>query len=283
MERLLAEGHTVHCLGRALRKGMPPAARFSIWRATESDPPEESLDGADAVIHLLGEPVGQRWTPAIKRRILATRIDGTYRLVKTLARLEKRPKVLIAASAVGIYGSRGEEVLTEQSRRGEGFLAEVCTAWEKAADAATALDVRVVKLRMGVVLGPEGGALSQMLLPFRAFLGGTLGKGTQWASWIHVDDLLDLMLFAIQRPDIEGVFNATAPNPVTNAEFTSTLAGVLHRPAFIPVPEFALRLLFGEGAEVALGSQRVIPEAAQRAGFAFRHPQLEGALKSLLG
>jgi uncharacterized protein len=283
MERLLAEGHGVHCLGRALHKGMPLSVRFSIWHATATDPPEESLESADAVIHLLGEPVGQRWTPAIKKRILATRIDGTRRLVKTLARLEKKPKVLVSASAVGIYGSRGEEMLTERSKSGEGFLADVCTAWEKEADAATLLGIRVVKLRMGMVLSPEGGALSRILLPFRVFLGGTLGKGRQWTSWIHVEDLLDLMLFVIEKPGVAGVVNATAPEPVTNAEFTRTLANVLHRPALFPVPEIALKLLFGEGAEVALGSQRVIPEAATKAGFHFRHPKLEGALKNLLG
>jgi uncharacterized protein len=202
--------------------------------------------------------------------------------MKTLAGLERRPKVLVAASAIGIYGSRGEEVLTDHSQPGQGFLAEVCRAWEIEAGAAEALGIRVVKLRFGMVLGPEGGALAHMLLPFRAFLGGTLGKGTQWTSWIHVEDLLDLMLYSIENPQISGALNATSPNPVTNAEFTETLARVLHRPAFLPIPESALKLLYGEGAEVALSSQRVVPEVAIQAGFEFRHAQLEWALRSLL-
>jgi hypothetical protein len=282
IKRLLADGHGVHCLSRALAKGLPPSVRFSVWHATDTEPPEESLENADAVIHLAGEPVGQRWTPANKKRILSTRVDGTHRLVKALSRLERRPKVLVSASAIGIYGSRGEQVLTEASDPGQGFLVDVCRAWEKEAGAAEALGIRVVKLRFGMVLGPEGGALAHMLLPFRAFLGGTLGQGTQWTSWIHVEDLLDLMLYAIENPHVSGVVNATSPNPVTNAEFTRTLARVLRRPAFMPIPEIALKLLYGEGAEVALSSQRVLPEVAVKAGFEFRHPQLEGALKSLL-
>ncbi|MCE5310350.1 MAG: TIGR01777 family oxidoreductase [Acidobacteriales bacterium] len=283
VNHLLAAGHQVHCLGRALGKGMPSAARFSIWHATTSDPPEESLEGADAVIHLVGEPVGQRWTPANKKRILETRIEGTRRLVNALSRMEQRPKVLVSASAVGIYGSRGEEVLTERSEPGQGFLTDVCRAWEKEAGAAEALGVRVVKLRLGMVLGPEGGALAQMLPFFRIFLGGTMGFGMQWMSWIHVEDLIDLMLFAIEKPGIAGPINAVSPNPVSNAEFTQTLARVLHRPAELTVSESALRLLFGEGAAVALSSQRVMPDAATKAGFEFRHPNLEGALKDLLG
>ncbi len=280
---LLAAGHQVHCLGRVLGKGMPSAARFSIWHANTSDPPEESLEGADAVIHLVGEPVGQRWTPANKKRILDTRVDGTRRLVNCLSRTEQRPKVLISASAVGIYGSRGEEILTERSEPGQGFLTDVCRAWEREAGAAEALGVRVVKLRLGMVLGPEGGALAQMLPPFRVCLGGTFGSGTQWMSWIHAEDLIDLMLFAIEKPEIAGPVNAVSPNPVTNAEFTETLARVLQRPAVAKVPDYALRLLFGEGAAVALSSQRVMPDAATKAGFEFRHPKLEGALRNLLG
>jgi len=283
MNRLLAENHSLHILGRALRTGLPSAVRFSIWDALESDPPEESLEGADAIVHLAGEPVGQRWTPSVKRRILASRVVGTRRLVKALGNIESRPAVLVSTSAIGMYGSRGEEVLTEDSRPGQGFLAEVCTAWEAEADAAQALGVRVVKLRLGMVLGPEGGALARMLLPFRAGLGGALGSGSQWMSWIHIEDLVDLILFAIRKADLGGAVNATSPNPVTNAEFTGALASVLRRPAFIPVPAFALRLLFGEGAAVALDSERVLPQAALAAGFEFRHPEIRAALKSLVG
>lgn len=282
IHRLLAEDHSVHALGRSLRGGLPLSVRFSIWHATETDPPEESFEGADAVIHLLGEPVGQRWTPSVKKRILATRVDGTHRLVKTLARLERKPKVLIASSAVGIYGDRGDKVLTERSEPGKGFLADVCRAWEKAADEASKLGIRVVKLRLGMVLGPEGGALAPMLPPFRVMLGGTLDKGTQWTSWIHVEDLIDLMLFAIDNPRVSGVINATSPNPVTNAEFTRTLARVLRRPAFVRIPELVLRLLYGEGAQVALASIRAVPDALAKTKFEFRHPRLEAALRNLL-
>ncbi len=173
--------------------------------------------------------------------------------------------------------------MTARSEPGTGFLAQVCLAWEQESSAAAALGVRVVRLRLGMVLGPEGGALAQMLFPFRMFLGGTLGQGTQWTSWIHVEDLLDLMLYALNKVELAGAVNATSPNPVTNTEFTHALGEALRRPAFLRIPESALKLLFGEGAEVALSSQRAVPEAALQAGFTFRHPQLRPALKNLLG
>ena len=283
LARLLAEGHAVQLLGRALDKGTPPSVRFSVWDATESDPPEESLRGADAVVNLAGEPVGQRWTPAVKKRILDSRVEGTTRLVRTLARLEERPAVLVSASAVGFYGDRGEEELTERSKPGEGFLPQVCSGWESTAGQAEQLGVRVVKLRLGVVLGNGGGALARMLPSFRWGRGGTLGTGRQWMSWIHIDDLLDLILYAVAQPGLRGVANATAPNPVTNAEFTRVLASVLHRPALFRVPDGLLRLLYGEGAEVMFGSQRVVPQTAEAAGFKFRFPTLEPALRDLLG
>jgi len=282
VSRLLAAGHAVHILGRALRKGTPSSVRFSVWDAEESDPPEESLFTADAVVNLAGEPVGQRWTPAVKSRILSSRLQGTTRLVRALAGFARRPAVLVSASAIGIYGSRGEEEITESSAPGTGFLTEVCTQWERAADLAEALNVRVVKLRMGVVLGPEGGALARMLPAFRWGLGGAIGNGQQWMSWIHVEDLLDLIVFAIQQGGLRGPVNAVSPHPVINADFARALASVLRRPAVCPVPESLVRLLFGEGAEVALGSQRVLPRAATAAGFEFRFPELEPALRNLL-
>jgi uncharacterized protein (TIGR01777 family) len=241
------------------------------------------LEGTGAVVHLAGEPVAQRWTRAAKERILTSRAEGTSRLVETLASLVQRPTVLVSASAVGYYGARGDEVLTEQSAPGEGFLSEVCIEWEKAAAKAEDLGIRVVRLRLGVVLGRDGGALAKMLPPFRLGAGGRLGSGDQWMSWIHLDDVVGLIRHAIDSPALSGPVNATAPAPVTNAEFTRVLAAALNRPAVLPVPAFALRLLYGEMSEILLGSQRVMPAAAQSAGFQFRYTDLSRALRNLLG
>jgi uncharacterized protein (TIGR01777 family) len=189
--------------------------------------------------------------------------------------------VLICASAIGIYGSRGDEVLTEASGPGNDFLAGVVVGWEKSAELAEALGIRVVRLRLGVVLG-NGGALEKMLPPFRFGVGGRIGSGQQWMSWIHIEDVIRLIQFALQNDTIAGPMNATAPNPVTNAEFTRELASTLHRPAVLPVPKFALKILFGEMAEVITASQRVVPAVAQRAGFSFQFPELNAALNQIL-
>jgi uncharacterized protein (TIGR01777 family) len=191
------------------------------------------------------------------------------------------PRVLVCASAVGIYGSRGDEELTESSAPGEGFLSEVCQAWEREADAACALGVRVVKLRIGVVLAPEGGALREMLPPFRMGVGGRIGSGRQWMSWIHAADLVGLVQFALDNDALHGAVNATAPAPERNADFARQLGRALHRPALLPAPAFALKALFGEMAGMLLGGQRVLPRAAEAAGFRFRHPQLPGALEDI--
>jgi len=282
VRRLLEANHSVHLLVRSPRAGLG-AIPWSLWDALAGDPPAASLEGAEAVIHLAGEPIAQRWTPVVKDRILRSRVEGTRRLIQALAGLEQRPHVLVCASAVGFYGSRGDEVLTEESPPGSGFLSQVCMGWEKAANAAAELGIRVVSLRFGVVLGTEGGALARMLPPFRWGLGGRVGSGAQWMSWIHVDDLVELVCFLLEQPQFSGVANATAPNPVRNAEFTATLAGVLRRPALVPVPALALKALFGEMAEILLGSQRVLPRAAESAGFRFRYAHLEAALRQLLG
>lgn len=242
----------------------------------------QPLQVCDAVIHLAGEPVAQRWTPEAKRRIRESRIEGTRRLIAGLSTLPALPRVFICSSAVGFYGSRGDEVLTEASAPGTGFLAELCVEWESAADEAQALGMRVVKLRTGMVLGPSGGALQQMLPAFRLGVGGRLGSGRQWMPWVHLDDHLDLVEFALDEAGVSGPLNATAPDPVTNREFTATLARALHRPAFLPAPAFALQALFGEMASVLLDSQRVIPRAALDAGFEFRHPELGPALQDIL-
>jgi uncharacterized protein len=252
-------------------------------RAVPRGTPGAELEGADAVVHLAGEPVAQRWTPEAKRRIRDSRVQGTGLLVEALAALPRRPEVLVAASAVGYYGSRGDEILSEGAAPGKGFLPEVCVEWEKAADAASALGIRVVKVRIGMVLGSGGGALAQMLPPFRMGVGGPLAGGQQWMSWIHIEDLVRLIRFAVETPALRGALNGTSPNPVRNADFTQKLARAVHRPAFFPVPKFALELLYGEMSEVLLGSQRVVPRLAEDAGFGFRYPEAEAALRQILG
>jgi uncharacterized protein (TIGR01777 family) len=194
-----------------------------------------------------------------------------------------RPQVLVSASAVGYYGSRGDTVLTETEPAAHDFLGEVAAAWEREAIAAEDLGVRVARIRIGMVLGRGGGALQKMLPPFRLGLGGPIGGGTQWMSWIHIEDLVDLILYLLAESTVRGVFNAVSPNPVTNAEFTRALGQALHRPAFLPVPAFAVKLLFGDMAEIVLGSQRAIPDAAIRAGFTFRFPEIFGTLTQVVG
>jgi len=224
--------------------------------------------------------VAQRWNDEVKRRIRTSRIDSTRHLVDALSTRSHRPGVLICASAIGYYGSRGDEILTESSDPGDDFLARVVRDWEHAARLATALGVRVVNVRIGIVLG-NGGALKKMIPPFRFGLGGRIGSGKQWMSWIHVDDLVNLILFAIAKSSVSGPLNGTAPHPVTNAEFTKELASVLHRPAIFPVPVFGLKLLFGEMAQAILASQRVIPKAALEAGYQFKHPNLNSSLADI--
>ena len=280
---LLEAGHAVNALARKRPGNLAGGVRFFEWSAGESEPPVESLAGVDAVVHLAGEPVAQRWTPEVKKRIQSSRVDGTRHLVNALSTQSRRPQVLISASAIGIYGSRGDEVLTEGSRPGGDFLAGLAVEWEQASALAEALGIRVVRLRIGMVLASDGGALQKMLPPFRFGVGGRLGSGRQWMSWIHVDDLVRLIMFAVARADVSGAMNAVAPNPVTNAEFTKELTRALHRPAIFPVPKLALRVLFGEMADVVLASQRVIPEAATAAGFTFHYTQLAAALRRLVG
>jgi uncharacterized protein len=252
-------------------------------RGLSRRPRPAAFEGTGAVIHLAGEPVAQRWSHEAKRRIRDSRVLGTEHLIQALSATSKRPRVLVSASAVGYYGSRGDVVLTEDSGPGKGFLPEVCQEWEKSADLAGTLGMRVVKLRIGVVLGRGGGALEQMLPPFRMGAGGPLAGGRQWMSWIHLDDLISLIRFAVDNPSASGAFNATAPNPLRNAEFTKELGRTLKRPAFLPVPKFALELLYGEMSEVVLASQRAVPQAAQRAGFVFRYPDAGAALREILG
>ena len=277
-----AEGHAVHLLLRQARPGLRPGTVYSIWNAMENEPPLASLEGADAVIHLAGEPVAQRWTEEVKKKILKSRTVGTQRLVQAISLTRERPRVLVCASAIGYYGSRGDELLTEKSHAGSDFLADVCEQWEQAAELATALGVRVVRLRIGMVLGRGGGALDQMLLPFRLALGGRLGTGEQWVSWIHVDDLARLALAAATNEKFRGVVNGVAPNPAHNSDFTQALAVTLRRPAIFPIPGWALNLIFGEMSKILLASQRVRPAMALANDFAFSFPELGPALRDLL-
>jgi len=279
---LLEAGHTVRALARKKSGSLPAAVRFFPWEAGQSEPPAESLENVDAIVHLAGEPVAQRWTPEARQRIRASRVDGTRHLVNTLSTISRRPPALISASAIGIYGDRGNQILTEQSSPGGDFLAQLVVDWEQASLLAESLGMRVVPLRFGLILASDGGALKKMLPPFRFGVGGRLGSGRQWNSWIHIDDVVHLILFALARPDLRGPINAVAPNPVTNADFTKTLAATLHRPAIFPVPKLALRLLFGEMSSVLLASQRVLPESALAAGFTFRYAQLRAAFDRLL-
>jgi len=274
-------GHSLHVLSRHAGTNLPGGVRLSVWDPVGGPPPRESIEGADAVLHLAGEPVAQRWTGAAKQRIRESRVTGTRHLVEALAALPRRPAALICASAIGYYGSRGDEMLDESTAAGTGFLPEICVAWEREAQAAEALDIRVVRIRIGLVLGTRGGALARMLPPFRWGVGGRLGSGKQWMSWIHLADLVELFGFAVEQP-IRGVLNGVAPTPVRNHEFTSELAKAVHRPAIFPVPALGLRLVFGEMAHVLLESQRVIPRAAEAAGFRFRFPELGPALADLL-
>src|SRR6185295_15061608 len=239
----------------------------------------DALAGANVVINLAGEPVAQRWTGSARDKILRSRVEGTQALIAAMR--AQPPQVLISASAVGYYGSRGDEILIESAPPAQDFLGRVAVAWEEAALAAEPLGVRVARIRIGMVLGKGGGALSKMLLPFRLGVGGRLGSGKQWMSWIHIDDLMELIAFLMKESTVRGVFNATSPFPVTNREFTQALAEAVHRPAIIPVPAFALRLALGEMAEIVLASQRAIPDAAQRAGFVFKHPDIYAALAQI--
>jgi len=251
-------------------------------KALPRRPGPADLEGVEAVVHLAGEPVAQRWTAEAKRKIRDSRVLGTRHLVESIKSLEIKPKVVLCASATGYYGHRGDEVLTEESGAGEGFLAETCRAWEDEAKALKTLGVRVVLVRIGIVLGRGGGALAKMLPPFRMGVGGRLSHGKQWMSWIHREDLTRLMVWALENEEVRGAVNGTAPGAVTNAQFTSVLGGVLRRPAVFPVPEFVLKLVFGEMARVLLESQRVKPEVAEEKGFVFKYPDLEPALRELL-
>jgi len=274
-----------HLVRRLVRRDVRDGDREIRWDLDAGQIDAVELNGVDAVVHLAGENIaGHRWSADFKRRIRESRIRGTRLLCDALAGLELKPNVLMSASATGYYGSRGDEPVDESSPSGDGFLAEVCREWEAATEPARAAGIRVVNLRIGPVLSPAGGALAKMLTPFKLCLGGVIGSGRQWFSWIALDDLVSSIQFALENEGLAGPVNAVAPGAVTNREFTKTLGRVLGRPTIFPMPAFAAKLAFGEMAdEMLLGGVRVEPQALTAAGFDFVHPQLEPALRHLLG
>ena len=279
---LEAGGHRVIPLVRRAPRPDEDALRWDP--ASGAITPPGSAVG-DAIVHLAGESImGVRWTSAKKRRIRESRTTATRLLVQTLTRLAKPPAVFVCASGIGYYGSRGDEMLTEESRPGTGFLAELGRDWEAATATAITQGIRVVNLRLGVVLSERGGALAKMLTPFRLGMGGVIGNGAQWMSWIALDDVVGAIRHALATDALRGPVNAVAPAPVTNAEFIRTLGRVLERPTLVPLPAFAARLALGEMAdELLLTSQRVVPARLQASGYRFRYPTLEGALRGVLG
>ena len=273
--------HAGHDPIRVVRR--EPAAPDEVgWDPEAGTIDAHALAGIGAVVHLAGYNLGTRWTASKKRRILGSRTVGTRLIAETVASLEPRPSVVVCASAVGFYGSRGDELLTEASSRGDGFLVDVVEAWEAAAAPAREAGIRVVQLRQGMVLSRSGGALARLLLPFRVGLGGPIGPGDQWWSWVAIDDVVRCYLHALEHP-LSGSLNLVAPEPVRNREFVRTLARALRRPAVAPFPAFAVRALLGEmGVEVLLASQRVLPAALEQSGFAFAYGTLDDALASTL-
>lgn len=254
------------------------------WNPADGAIDAEALAGVTAAVHLAGEPIAEgRWSREKKERIRSSRVLGTRLLAESLARLPVRPQVLVSASAIGIYGDRGDEILDEDSPLGTDFLSDVGKAWEAATAPASEAGIRVVHLRLGIILAPDGGALPRMVRPFLLGAGGPIGNGRQWMSWIAFEDAVRIVLAALDDGQMAGPINAVAPNPVRNAEFAARLGEVLHRPALVPVPAFALRLLFGEMADAALlASQRVLPARLSARGFEFRHPALTDALRAVL-
>lgn len=270
---LRGAGHTVTVVTRHPEDQNAPAVG---WDAVDA-----AVQEADALVNLAGEPIAAgRWSARRKERILASRLDATRALVRAVTAAGRRPSVLVSASAVGYYGPRDDEPVDESAGQGTGFLAEVCRAWEAEAALAEALGLRVVRLRVGIALASDGGALARMLPPFRAFVGGPLGGGHQWMSWIHRDDVTGLVVAALDDAAYAGAVNATAPQPVTNADFTRAVGRALARPSWLPVPAMALRVALGEMAGMLLTGQRVIPRVAERLGYRFRYPDLAAALRA---
>ncbi|HVF57196.1 MAG TPA: TIGR01777 family oxidoreductase [Pyrinomonadaceae bacterium] len=282
---LLSEGHSVTRLVRGNAQTFSAPATTAVeWNPDAGTIDAAALEGHDGAVHLAGESVSEgRWTDEKKRRILESRVKGTRLIAETLAALERKPSALVCASAIGFYGNRGGEVLREESASGDDFLSEVCREWEKAALPASRAGIRVAHLRIGVVLSGEGGALPKMLAPFKMGVGGRIGSGEQYMSWVALDDVIGIIRHALTNEAVRGPVNTVAPAPVTNGEFTKTLGRVLGRPTFFTVPAFAARLAFGEMADaLLLSSARVEPAQLKATGYRFAYPELEGALRHVL-
>ncbi len=284
-DALLTRGDSVAALTREPQQArrVNPGIAWHAWEPTLERPPDEAFEGVDGVVNLLGESIDQRWTGDAKRRIMGSRRAGTHNLVQAIAGLGRKPAVLVSQSAIGIYGDRGEAIVDESTQLGEGFDADVARAWESAAREVEASGVRLAVVRTGHVLDPRGGLLGRMLPPFKLGLGGPIAGGSQYMSWIHIDDEVGILLWALDNDRVSGVVNATAPNPVTNRELSQALGRALRRPAVLPVPGFALDLAFGgEFGAVLKGGQRVMPRRALDLGYEFRYPDLDRALRNLL-
>jgi uncharacterized protein (TIGR01777 family) len=288
VERLQAEGHQVLVLARNFQRAMQmfPQSAFPVvevisYNSLESGEWQKSLSGCDSVVNLAGEPISERWTATHKQSILDSRVVGTQKLVEAIAQANPKPQVLVNASAIGFYGTSETATFDETSAAGNDFLADVCQQWEAEAQKVKDAGVRLVILRLGIVLG-MGGAIAKMLTPFKLFAGGPIGSGQQWFSWIHREDVITLILQALTQPNIEGVFNATAPNPVRMTEFCNTLGEVINRPSWLPVPAFAIEALLGDGAIVVLEGQQVLPQRTQAIGFEYQYPTLKPALEEVL-
>jgi uncharacterized protein (TIGR01777 family) len=285
-DALLARGDEVIGLTRDTERARAtnPTVGWHAWNATAERPPAAAIDGVDTVVNLIGEPIDQRWTAEAKQRIRDSRERATKNLVDAISAAEPRPAALVSQSAVGYYGDRGDAIIDESAAPGRSFDAAVCVAWEASARAAEELGVRVALIRTGLPLDPEAGLLKQLLPPFRLGVGGPIAGGGQYMPWIHVDDWVRLALWLIDGGEAAGPYNGTSPNPVTNADFSKTLGRVLGRPAVMPIPKLAMKARFGaELGEVVTGGQRAIPRRALDGGFEFAQPDLEPALRSLLG
>lgn len=289
VQRLHKDGHRILVLTRntsSALKVFPPGAFPNVeivaYTPTISGSWQDAIAGCDSVVNLAGEPIAEeRWTPEQKQKILNSRQLGTQKIVEAIAKADPQPSVLVSASAVGYYGTSETATFDETSSSGNDFLAQVCQAWEAEAQKVKDAGVRLVILRLGIVLG-NGGALDKMITPFKLFAGGPLGSGRQWLSWIHLDDLVNLILQALTNPKMEGVYNATAPHPVRMAELSQTLGQVMQRPSWLPVPGFALEALLGDGAMVVLEGQQVMPQRTLKADFQYEYPDLLPALSQII-
>ena len=284
-DALLARGDTVVGLSRDPQRARStnPSVIWHAWEPTLERPPAAAFEGVDGVVNLEGEKINQRWSDDAKRRILESRRTGTRNLIAAIAGLERKPGVLVNQSAIGFYGDRGDAIVDESAEHGEGYDAEVVREWEAAAREAEGVGVRLAIVRTGHVLDPRGGLLGELLPPFKLGVGGPIAGGRQYMSWIHIDDEVGILLWALDEEGVSGTVNSTAPNPVTNRELSHAIGRALHRPASVPVPGFVLDLKFGsEFGKVLRGGQRVVPRRALDLGYEFRYPEIDGALQNLL-